>query len=1677
METLGVIKNLVRPGDFMAKLDLKDAYFTIPVDADSRRFLTFQWQGRFYQFQCLPFGVATAPRVFTKVLKVPVAILRRRGFRLVVYLDDILVIGRSREACREALWAAIELLSRLGFVPNLEKSVLEPSQRITFLGSGIDTTQMVTFLPESKVLELQQLAHDVLTADRGMLARELASVIGRLQATTTSVWLAPLHFRSLQRLLSTVLRVTRGHWEQLVPLTESARADLRWWTDHLPRHNSRPILSPAAVIVVETDASTAGWGGYSNGVHTGGRWSVEEGQTHINILELRAASLTVRAFCRELVSKHVKVLTDNVTVVAYLNRLGGTRSQRLLDIALDLWEWCVNRDLYITAEHVPGKENVRADYNSRHFSPATEWTLDRHTFLGLQATFPRLMKGVDLFASDISTTHEGGGSVRVPNKLPATSVCVLASRARGNRDRCVHNELEQVRSAIRFSPVHASRTNSKESARRQSSPASRGSDLGHSSLVPSPAGHAGRRTSVTTSPQQSPDTARVRDASPRGHKNATSRLACLRSQHDMYGISPEVSKILLASWRAGTQKLYASAWDKWSGWCDQRHIHPVSAPLNKVLDFLISLYDKGFQYRTINDNVYRSAISTTHLPLEGQPLGSHPLMAKTVLQEAGIDTSRFTGHSTRGASVSAAARQRVSTKDILAAANWSTASTFKKFYNRPADTLPDWCSSPVLHEFRHDPSREGFGQVELKNFRLVRMRREGAVRPQSLTTAFFMSVFEMYVGDFTRTGERKLAGVLNDGYKSANRYYLSRFKDAYRQATIDMMLGNAVSEDLTVLQSSGREEELLLEEREDHVAQLIEHCKQLLLPGAEGCAGGWALIDCDPGSQLLEERLSQALEEEARADLSRLLPSTRTLNTNGTKAKSRSLNNLASDLEVVKENKAKVQLPEQEDGRKVQTEPGSSALTQTSLLSTISQDALSSLRPPESLQKLQDMIKQQFSEVPSRLQKYVGQSVTEETSQQNKDKSERNGQETKDDIRGGVGQDDAIVAENNQMVQNVGCEDVLNLGYQTVNKSLKDLIPQNFRQQVSKLPDKMQQLISQSQETLGEVMFGGDQSEDTSSKDSAEEQADDQGSLLGQVKRLLPLSGGSGTAGDGDLSQPDMDVILLLTQRAYYIAYYDEEAEKVTHYQRVNLEDLEKIELGPEPSVFKSRYYCMRVHHQYCGEVGYFHTLRSIGRGDDQSKGLLQAIADAFRAACEAEGHQIQVAEGKLDKRQTKPHEEIISISAQTRLSAWARTRFPRDHSADSISTVATVSQPTTRSFILSSVRNKISSFNPIRRVRAHTHARRVSLSKKSGGGIVYFQKGEESAGQADDEGANMSVRVTLSDSSSETESFDNLSLDDCEAILAGCSQNNNKRKSLQELIVTEADDLVLESCGILASSPPSSHTRIHIMAGKGEEGTQGEDYTTAQTASDLDTDIRTMTSVAIKVVAPQEEENGAQQQDGNRVEDGLPTPESQSCQSSPQKQQQQPDAGATDSKTPDREDSKKNTILEFFKPARKIFELSLSVDSKFSSSPTGAGAEDDKVVDGESKEEASKQSQTGEEEEIHGDRSSTEEQNLAITTVPQSESTSPLATDSETPGKLGVEEPLAVNSIAEPNASAENTDFIKLSPLTKFRSLFSPSDRDASPRRNGDRQQNRQVESLELRLKMKNCKTQIIQL
>lgn len=104
-------------------------------------------------------------------------------------------------------------------------------------------------------------------------------------------------------------------------------------------------------------------------------------------------------------------------------------------------------------------------------------------------------------------------------------------------------------------------------------------------------------------------------------------------------------------------------------------------------------------------------------------------------------------------------------------------------------------------------------------------------------------------GDYTRTGERKLTGIMKDGMNSANRYYLARFKDSYRQATIDLMLGNQVSsESLNVLGGNAAPDDSDALEGAEHARLLVEDCRRLLLGSAQYPVGAWGLIDADPSS-------------------------------------------------------------------------------------------------------------------------------------------------------------------------------------------------------------------------------------------------------------------------------------------------------------------------------------------------------------------------------------------------------------------------------------------------------------------------------------------------------------------------------------------------------------------------------------------------------------------------------------------------------------------------------------------------------------------------------------------------------------------------------------------------------------------------------------------------------------
>ncbi|XP_042560951.1 phosphatidylinositide phosphatase SAC2 isoform X2 [Clupea harengus] len=134
-----------------------------------------------------------------------------------------------------------------------------------------------------------------------------------------------------------------------------------------------------------------------------------------------------------------------------------------------------------------------------------------------------------------------------------------------------------------------------------------------------------------------------------------------------------------------------------------------------------------------------------------------------------------------------------------------------------------------------------------------------------------------------------------------------------------------------------------------------------------------------------------------------------------------------------------------------------------------------------------------------------------------------------------------------------------------------------------------------------------------------------------------------------DATHKDVDVLLLLSNSAYYVAYYDDEADKVNQYQRLSLEGLEKIEIGPEPTLFgKPKYCCMRLHYKNEETSGYFHTLRAVARNpEDDGKDTLQCIAEMLRIAKQAMGHDLPIIEKKLERRQSKPHEDIMGIQGK----------------------------------------------------------------------------------------------------------------------------------------------------------------------------------------------------------------------------------------------------------------------------------------------------------------------------------------------------------------------------------------------------------------------------------------------
>ena len=133
-------------------------------------------------------------------------------------------------------------------------------------------------------------------------------------------------------------------------------------------------------------------GAAHNNQSFGGRWSSTEKTEYINVLELQAAFFGLTSFCANMSDIHVKLELDNTTATAYINNMGGSKSDVLNQLA---HEWCISRSIWVTAAHIPGAHNIVADKQSRKFQEEHEWRLSKSAFEQIVSQYPDL--NVDLF--------------------------------------------------------------------------------------------------------------------------------------------------------------------------------------------------------------------------------------------------------------------------------------------------------------------------------------------------------------------------------------------------------------------------------------------------------------------------------------------------------------------------------------------------------------------------------------------------------------------------------------------------------------------------------------------------------------------------------------------------------------------------------------------------------------------------------------------------------------------------------------------------------------------------------------------------------------------------------------------------------------------------------------------------------------------------------------------------------------------------------------------------------------------------------------------------------------------------------------------------------------------------------------------------------------------------------
>jgi len=368
---------VIEPDDCMGKLDVKAAFNQVHLRPSEWAKLGFTWRGRFHFMRRLPFGVKSAPYIFTLLGDMVVRGFMRvapPGVRAVVnYLDDFLIVARSKAVCEAGLRVFREFLHSLGLLTRDDKLV-PPTQHCEFLGVVIDTARAsLSVTPERLAAVKSEL--------EPFMQRKVTTV-GHLESLAGKLgWLARANPRCrpyLRRILDRVnarlgglgkkMQAGRNRKSLPVRIGTELRSDLQWWVSLCDVWRPRRLFWNSEFepcVVLGTDASGYGWGACCQGRYAHSLRGFDGLiLSHIFPKELFAVVKAAEMWGARWTGRRVLALVDNDAVVKAINK-HSTKCPESLPLLRRLHLAEIRHGFDLRAEHIPGKLNFVPDALSR----------------------------------------------------------------------------------------------------------------------------------------------------------------------------------------------------------------------------------------------------------------------------------------------------------------------------------------------------------------------------------------------------------------------------------------------------------------------------------------------------------------------------------------------------------------------------------------------------------------------------------------------------------------------------------------------------------------------------------------------------------------------------------------------------------------------------------------------------------------------------------------------------------------------------------------------------------------------------------------------------------------------------------------------------------------------------------------------------------------------------------------------------------------------------------------------------------------------------------------------------------------------------------------------------------------------------------------------------------------